>query len=83
MLDTATPRFLPNGSFAPYGLVQPRSTVIMNLRSNSQAYKLLHLEGSNGRPGEPVRLAEIDKRFYLRADPDDHARDDLADLPTF
>lgn len=78
---------LGNGSFAPYGLVQPRSTVIMNLRSSAHAYKTLILEGGRGCPGQDVKLIEVNKKFYLRAAPVDESTsepgDDLGTLPVF
>jgi hypothetical protein len=78
---------MSNGSYAPYGLVQPRSTVIMNLRSNAHAYKTLMLDGPRGCPGSPVKLVEVNKKYYLRAAGDDAETvppgDDLGTLPIF
>ncbi len=74
---------LENGSFAPYGLVQPRSTVILNLRSRSRGYRTLNVREGRRLPGDPVRLAEVEHRYYLRRDHTDQPGDDLGDLPRF
>ncbi len=73
---------LPDKSFAPHGIIQPRSTVIVNLR-NSRIYKTLVLQGQTARPGDPVKLIEHGSRFYLRATPLGDAGDDLGDVPSF
>lgn len=73
---------LPDKSFAPHGIIQPRSTVIVNLR-NSRIYKTLVLEGHRARPGQPVQLVERGNRFYLRTVPSDDPADDLGDMPGF
>ena len=74
---------LSKNGFAPHGVVQPRSTVIVNIRSNARAYKTLELDGHHAEPGRPVCLVEVGSRFYLRTDPDTQPGDNLGELPTF
>lgn len=74
---------LSSNSFAPHGIVQPRSTVIVNIRSNARSYKTLDLHNHQPRPGSSVRLVEVGNRFYLRADPAREPGDNLGELPTF
>ncbi|MBC8146307.1 MAG: hypothetical protein H7X80_12040 [bacterium] len=75
---------LGGNAFAPHGIVQPRSTVIVNIRSNSRAYKTLQTAQAAARPGEPVRIVEVGQRFYLRTDDgSDDAQDFLGELPRF
>ncbi|HVK38341.1 MAG TPA: hypothetical protein VNA88_07420 [Candidatus Kapabacteria bacterium] len=74
---------LPGNGFAPHGIVQPRSTVIVNIRSNSRNYRTLRMSQSPARPGDPVRIVEVEKRFYLRTDDGGDPRDSLGELPTF
>ena len=73
---------LPGNGFAPHGIVQPRSTVIVNIRSNARSYRTLKTSPSP-RPGEPVRIVEVEKRFYLRTDDGGDPKDSLGELPTF
>lgn len=74
---------LPGNSFAPHGIVQPRSTVIVNIRSNSRNYRTLAMSHSRVGPGDPVKIVEVDKRFYLRTDDGGDPKDSLGELPTF
>jgi len=73
---------LSDKSFAPHGIVQPRSTVIVNLR-NRRTYKTLVLAGHQAQPGEVVNLFEIGNKFYLRTAPPTNPTDDLGDVPQF
>lgn len=73
---------LPDKSFAPHGIIQPRSTVIVNLR-NSRTYKTLVLQGTTARPGDPVKLIEHGSKFYLRTTPVSDPGDDLGEVPIF
>ncbi len=73
---------LSDNSFAPHGVVQPRSTLIVNLR-NSRIYKTLVLEGQQAKPGDPVKLIELNNKFYLRVSPDADQTDDLGNVASF
>lgn len=73
---------LPDKSFAPHGIIQPRSTVIVNLRNN-RVYKTLVLQGNQARPGAPVQLVEYGTKFYLRTSRNGDPGDDLGDMPSF
>jgi hypothetical protein len=73
---------LSNKSFAPHGIVQPRSTVIVNLR-NRRTYRTLVLDGHEARPGDEVQLLEIGSKFYLRTTPPVDPTDDLGSVPQF
>lgn len=73
---------LAENSFAPHGVVQPRSTLIVNLR-NSRLYKTLVLEGQQAHPGEPVQLVELGTKFYLRIANSETMGDDLGDVARF
>ena len=74
---------LPGNGFAPHGIVQPRSTVIVNIRSNSRSYRTLKVAHSQARPGDPVKIVEVGNRFYLRTDDGADAVDSLGELPAF
>lgn len=76
---------LPGNGFAPHGIVQPRSTVIVNIRSNSRSYRTLKMaqSPSEARPGDPVKIVEVKNRFYLRTDDGEDAVDSLGELPLF
>jgi hypothetical protein len=73
---------LSDNSFAPHGIVQPRSTLIVNLR-NSRIYKTLVLEGEQASPGEPVQLVEVGNKFYLRTADAHNPGDDLGEVARF
>jgi|GEM_PF-2400035 len=73
---------LPDKSFAPHGIIQPRSTVIVNLRNN-RIYRTLVIDGQNARPGRQVHLTEQGTKFYLRIASDGEVGDDLGDMPCF
>jgi hypothetical protein len=73
---------LSDKSFAPHGIVQPRSTVIVNLR-NRRVYRTLVLEGHQAKPGEEVHLYEIGTKFYLRVASPSDPTDDLGSVPQF
>jgi len=73
---------LSDNSFAPHGIVQPRSTLIVNLR-NSRVYKTLVLHGQQASPGDPVQLVELGNKFYLRTTNDHNPGDDLGEVAQF
>lgn len=73
---------LSDNSFAPHGIVQPRSTLIVNLR-NSRVYKTLVLDGEQASPGEPVQLVELGNKFYLRTTHAHNPGDDLGEVARF
>jgi hypothetical protein len=72
---------LTNNSFAPHGILQPRSTVVVNIMSKNMVYKTLMLDGNRATPASKVQLIEHDSRFYLRATKDPGAGDDLGGVP--
>jgi hypothetical protein len=74
---------LPGNGFAPHGIVQPRSTVIVNIRSNARSYRTLKMAQPQARPGDPVKIVEIGNRFYLRTDDGADPQDSLGELPRF
>lgn len=74
---------LADNSFAPHGIVQPRSMAVVNMMSKSMVYKVLHQENGRVRPGEVVHLVELGNRFYLKTSSEGAPQDDLGGLPSF
>jgi hypothetical protein len=72
---------LLNNSFAPHGILQPRSTVIVNIMSKNLIYKTLLLKENHAQPADTVRLVEVGNRFYLRTNETPGAGDDLGIMP--
>lgn len=76
-------RALADNGFAPHGIVQPRSTTVVNMMSKNMTYRTLLQEEGRTRPGEIVHLVELGNRFYLRTLPESAPQDDLGDVPSF
>ncbi len=72
---------LADNSFAPHGILQPRSTAVVNMMSKHMIYKTLILDGGRVRPGETVHLVELGNRFYLRTTSGGAPNDDIGMLP--
>jgi hypothetical protein len=72
---------LSNNSFAPHGILQPRSTVVVNMMSKKMVYRVLELEQDAPRPAAKVHLVEHESRFYLRIHTTPAPEDDLGRMP--
>ncbi len=72
---------LSSNSFAPHGILQPRSTVVVNIMSRNVVYKTLMFREEAAQPAERVRLVEHGSRFYLRIHDMSVPEDDLGNMP--
>ena len=72
---------LSNTSFAPHGILQPRSTVVVNIKSKHMVYRTLVEDGDMLRPAERVHLVEHGCRFYLRIQETPEPGDNLGVVP--
>jgi hypothetical protein len=72
---------LSNNSFAPHGILQPRSTMVVNIKSKHMVYRTLVEDGDALRPAERVHLIEHGCRFYLRIQDTPEPGDNLGVVP--
>src|SRR5439155_21686015 len=68
---------LPGNGFAPHGVVQPRSKVILNIRGSQRIYKTLGEHDGRRGHSHPVHLVEVANRFYLKTNGSEVAGDAL------